>query len=99
MQPPPQSSASGSEDEAPKNQVDATSPESALENSRRELARAYEELEQCNKALRDRETTLSELREEIDRLRAGNPLSEKEAALEKVTTDLERAREMATMGS
>lgn len=58
-----------------------------------------QELESCRKELLEKNKALSDLRDQLESLSERNSLSEKEAALKQITADMEKAQEMATMGS
>lgn len=64
-----------------------------------ELERVSLELESCRKELLEKNKALSDLRDQLESLSEHNSLSEKEAALKQITADMEKAQEMATMGS
>jgi len=82
--------------------AEADSSDSELKKTRRELERSIQELEDCKKKLSQKEQALSELGDELHELHElhdSNPLNKKEAAVERMVADMQRAQEMATMGS
>lgn len=72
---------------------------SELAHSRQEVARLTRELESCKKQLTVQEEALSAVKAQLKSARRGNKISEKEARLERMANEMERAQEMATMGS
>jgi two-component system CheB/CheR fusion protein len=74
-------------------------PAFELEVAREELARTCQEYEDCKKKLRQQDQAMLELQDELHKLRNNHHLNPKEAAVERMVADMQRAQEMATMGS
>ncbi|PXA05089.1 hypothetical protein DDZ13_03755 [Coraliomargarita sinensis] len=99
-----QNSTTGPEEEPDngKNQrghgpVDST--DSELMQSRRELEEVRKELEACKRELIGKERAMAKLEEKLAQLQDANSLSKKEARLVRMASEMERAQEIATMGS
>lgn len=82
-----------------KTKPDAETAGDAVLFLRQEIERLNAALESDKRELLEKEDVLSSLTEELSTLRKGNLLSDKEASLERMTAEMERAQEMATMGS